>query len=336
MENKQIQISSYIVMAIILLAAFNLHLMSAIIAGSVVFILVKKLYQKISPKMQSEKAKKLTLFIVVTSVVLLMSGIVLSVAYGIKSNQGGTQNLTDQAFKVLQETKQYLPQSMLSYIPEDVIALKEKALFVLNKQKPEIFAVTTHSLKVVAHSIIGIIIGAVIAFSFLGFKKQEHEMKPFAEALFMRVARFIDVFERVIFAQGKISAINTSLTFVYLIIILPFFNIHIPYAKTLVILTFMVGLIPVLGNLISNSFIILMSLSVSFQASLASLALLVIIHKLEYYINAKIVGSKIKTAIWELLIAMVVMETLFGLIGVAIAPIIYGYIKEELRHAELI
>ena len=161
-------------------------------------------------------------------------------------------------------------------------------------------------------------------------------MKPFAEALFMRVARFIDVFERVIFAQGKISAINTSLTFVYLIIILPFFNIHIPYAKTLVILTFMVGLIPVLGNLISNSFIILMSLSVSFQASLASLALLVIIHKLEYYINAKIVGSKIKTAIWELLIAMVVMETLFGLIGVAIAPIIYGYIKEELRHAELI
>ena len=33
---------------------------------------------------------------------------------------------------------------------------------------------------------------------------------------------------------------------------------------------------------------------------------------------------------------MIIMETLFGLLGVAIAPVIYGYIKEELKKKELI
>ena len=79
-----------------------------------------------------------------------------------------------------------------------------------------------------------------------------------------------------------------------------------------------------------------MSVTLSFKVAIGSLAFLVIIHKLEYYINAKIVGSKIKTSIWELLIAMIVMETLFGLLGVAIAPVIHGYIKEELKLKELI
>lgn len=79
-----------------------------------------------------------------------------------------------------------------------------------------------------------------------------------------------------------------------------------------------------------------MSLTLSFKVAIGSLLFLVIIHKLEYYINAKIVGnSKIKTSIW-VLIAMVIMETLFGLIKVAIAPIIYGYIKEELKKLELV
>jgi predicted PurR-regulated permease PerM len=66
------------------------------------------------------------------------------------------------------------------------------------------------------------------------------------------------------------------------------------------------------------------------------LGFLIVIHKLEYYVNAKIVGHEIKTSIWEMLIIMVLMETIFGLIGVAVAPIIYGYIKEELEQKGLI
>lgn len=336
MNNKQVEISSYIFMAVFIVSAFLLHLMSTVIAGTVVFLLIKKLYNKLNPELKNKNAQKITLGIVVGIVVLLTTGIVFFATYAMKSSHGSTQHITEQAFTVLQETKQYLPQSMLSYIPDDVIELKEKIISVFNEQKPHIFEVTTNSLKMFAHSLLGILLGAVIAFSFLGFEKQKHEMKPLAEAVYNRVSIFANVFERVIFAQGKISAINTTLTAIYLLIVLPIFGIHIPYSKTLIILTFCIGLIPVLGNLVSNTFIILMSLTLSFKVAISSLVFLVLIHKLEYYINAKIVGSKIKTAIWELLIAMVVMETLFGLMGVAIAPIIYGYIKEELKRLNLV
>ena len=336
MKSNKIELTSYIIMAIFLISAFSLHLMSSVIAGTVVFLLIKKLYNKLSPKLKNDHAKKLTLSIVIVTVVLLMTGIVLGISYGIKSNQSNTQHLAEQAFNVIQESKAYIPQSLLSYIPEDVIDLKEKVVDVIQEQKPHIFEVTTTSLKILAHTILGILLGAVIAFSFLGFDKEKTEMKPLASAFYDRITTFANVFERVIFAQGKISAINATLTAIYLLIILPIFSIHIPYAKTLVLLTFLVGLIPVLGNLISNTFIVLMSLTLSFKVAIGSLAFLVIIHKLEYYINAKIVGSKIPTSIWELLIAMIVMETLFGLLGVAIAPVIYGYIKEELKKKELI
>lgn len=336
MKSNKIELTSYIIMAIFLISAFSLHLMSSVIAGTVVFLLIKKLYNKLSPKLKNDHAKKLTLSIVIVTVVLLMTGIVLGISYGIKSNQSNTQHLAEQAFNVIQESKAYIPQSLLSYIPEDVIDLKEKVVDVIHEQKPHIFEVTTTSLKILAHTILGILLGAVIAFSFLGFDKEKTEMKPLASAFYDRITTFANVFERVIFAQGKISAINATLTAIYLLIILPIFSIHIPYAKTLVLLTFLVGLIPVLGNLISNTFIVLMSLTLSFKVAIGSLAFLVIIHKLEYYINAKIVGSKIQTSIWELLIAMIVMETLFGLLGVAIAPVIYGYIKEELKKKELI
>jgi predicted PurR-regulated permease PerM len=56
----------------------------------------------------------------------------------------------------------------------------------------------------------------------------------------------------------------------------------------------------------------------------------VVIHKLEYFLNATIVGSRIHARAWELLVAMLVMEAAFGLAGLIAAPIYYAYVKNEL------
>jgi predicted PurR-regulated permease PerM len=69
---------------------------------------------------------------------------------------------------------------------------------------------------------------------------------------------------------------------------------------------------------------------------LASLAYLVVIHKLEYFLNARIVGGRISARSWELLIAMLTMEAAFGMGGLVAAPIYYAYLKNELRAAKLI
>ena len=104
----------------------------------------------------------------------------------------------------------------------------------------------------------------------------------------------------------------------------------------MIVLTFVVGLVPILGNLISNTVIVIISLSHSFHVAAASLGFLVVIHKLEYFVNARIIGGQIKARAWELLIAMLVMEAAFGVQGVIAAPIFYAYVKKELSDRKLI
>jgi predicted PurR-regulated permease PerM len=98
----------------------------------------------------------------------------------------------------------------------------------------------------------------------------------------------------------------------------------------------MAGLIPVVGNLISNTVIVIVSLSASFIAAVGSLLFLVLIHKLEYFVNARIIGTQIRARAWELLLAMLVMEAAFGIAGVIAAPIFYAYLKDELTARRLI
>ncbi|MER9120562.1 hypothetical protein NKH93_33945, partial [Mesorhizobium sp. M0954] len=63
---------------------------------------------------------------------------------------------------------------------------------------------------------------------------------------------------------------------------------------------------------------------------------LIVIHKLEYFVNAKIIGSRINARAWELLLAMLFMEAWFGMPGLVAAPIYYAYLKAELTMRGLI
>ncbi len=102
------------------------------------------------------------------------------------------------------------------------------------------------------------------------------------------------------------------------------------------VLTFLFGLLPVIGNLISNTLVFASALSISLGVALGALLYLVIIHKFEYFLNARIVGGRINASSWEILIAMLVFEAAFGLIGVVAAPIYYAYLKSELKQAGLV
>jgi predicted PurR-regulated permease PerM len=182
------------------------------------------------------------------------------------------------------------------------------------------------------HVLLGMIIGAMIAVT----AERHAQRLPLARAFATRAARFSDAFRRIVFAQIKISTINAAFTALYLLVALPVFHQRLPLSKTLVLITFIVGLLPVVGNLISNTLIVAISLSVSLPTAVASLGFLIAIHKLEYFLNARIVGGQIEARAWELLLAMLVMEAAFGVPGLIAAPIFYAYIKRELISLRLI
>ena len=187
--------------------------------------------------------------------------------------------------------------------------------------------------RALVHVLIGMIIGALIA---LDAARPDGKGRPLAVALTGRANRLGEAFRRVVFAQIRISALNTTLTAIYVAVILPSFGVQLPFTKTIIAITFVVGLMPVIGNLISNSVIVVVSLSASLSVAIASLAFLVVIHKLEYFVNARIVGSRIHARAWELLIAMLVMEAAFGISGLIAAPIYYAYLKHELGDRALV
>src|SRR5206468_692236 len=138
-----------------------------------------------------------------------------------------------------------------------------------------------------------------------------------------RVVNLHAAFRQIVFAQVRIAALNAFFTGLFLFIALPLAGVHLPLAKTMVMITFVAGLLPVIGNLISNTVIVVVGLSHSLHTAIAALLFLIAIHKLEYFLNAKIIGGHINARAWELLSAMLVLEAVFGVPGVIAAPVFY-------------
>ncbi len=144
-----------------------------------------------------------------------------------------------------------------------------------------------------------------------------------AEEIASRFKTFYKSFGTVMGAQIIISGINTFFTALFII------ATGLPYASLLVVVTFLCGLLPILGNILSNTIIISVALTLSPGKAAAALIFLVVIHKMEYFLNSQIIGSRIKNPMWMTLLALVLGEALMGIPGMILAPVILHYIKTE-------
>ena len=334
MENRlsKIQPISYLIMFAFVLATLMLNLVAAVFIGMLIYLFTKHLGVALTKRLPEPKAKLLagliTLITVITAVILF--SMFLSKTLGSQENLSG---LASKIVSIITDLREKLPPILVSYIPDSFLEFKESLIHFLTKHSKELSKVGGEGLHTIAHILIAIAIAVMVAMNCFVPKLQA---KPLTAALRERLTLLSKAFENVVFAQAKISAINTALTAIFLFIILPLAGVHLPYSKTLVLITFIAGLLPVVGNLISNTMISLVALGVSFKVAIGALVFLVLIHKLEYFINARIVGSRINAKAWELLLAMLIMESIFGAGGLLVAPIIYAYIKAELKQADLI
>jgi predicted PurR-regulated permease PerM len=348
-HNYNLKKTSYILMTGSILFLFYFHLMGALLGGLAVFVVVNQLHDFIGTKVHSKWAHKVTMLAVTILTVLILGGIGAALYSGVTAANSTNAAITAD---FLQQIRSFVPAGLVNYIPEDLLILKDHALEFLKSHFSNVFSFTTHSMHALFIVLFGMLIGAIVAFSFLkdvetpkivesaentdNVEEAVQTVGPLTKELMDRIGLFTSVFQKVAFAQVKISAINTVLTGIYLLVILPFVGVHIPYVKTLVLLTFVFGLLPSIGNILSNILIVVLGLMVSVEVAVVSLLFALGIHKLEYFINAKIVGSELKISIWEMLIVILVFLTVFGVIGSIFSPVIYGYLKEELKRNKLI
>jgi predicted PurR-regulated permease PerM len=327
-----VEIGSYVVMLFGMWAVIELNLLGCLLAGLLVFQLVHTIAPRIERHMSSKRARWLAVVILSTVIVGALTGLTLGIISHFENDVPSVQALLDQAMQLIDQARGRIPQFVANYLPVDTEQMKAKAAELMHTHANMLQQSGTTVARGFTHVLLGMIIGAIIA---IGAQKHTQRL-PLSTAFVTRVTRFADAFRRIVFAQVKISALNTVFTAIFLLVILPIFHDRLPLSKTLVLVTFIVGLLPVIGNLISNTIIVAVALSVSFPAAIMSLVFLILIHKLEYFLNARIVGGQIEARAWELLIAMLVMEAAFGIAGVIAAPIFYAYIKRELIYLRLV
>ncbi len=145
----------------------------------------------------------------------------------------------------------------------------------------------------------------------------------YCDEIAQRFASFYHSFSTVMGAQIAISAINTLLTAVFVL------ATGMPHPIIIIGVTFSCGLLPVIGNLVSNTIITIIGFTVSPQMALVALLFLVIIHKLEYFLNSRIIGSRIRNPVWLMLLGLIVGERIMGLCGMILAPVLLYYLKVE-------
>ena len=333
MPAHRIQHVSWLIAVMALILVLQLHLLPALLAGLLVYELVHLMAPLLESRLSSLRAKQAAVtFLAAIVVGLAVLGAGLAIAF-VRSDAGSLGALARKMAEILENSRHSMPEWLVGALPDSVQGIRTAIVEWLREHAGQVQTIGKEAGRALAHVLVGLVIGAMLALREVGAGKTA---LPLAAALTERARHLAEAFRRIVFAQVRISAINTLLTAFYLAVVLPLLGIHLPLTKTMIVITFIVGLLPVIGNLISNAAIVIVSLAHSPHVAMASLGLLVVMHKFEYFLNARIVGARISAQSWELLLAMLVMEALFGLPGVVAAPVYYAWLKQELIDAGLV
>jgi predicted PurR-regulated permease PerM len=267
---------------------------------------------------------------VITVLLLAVISIALFEGVGVllSASNGGLAKLLQLLADTLDSIRGMAPEWMVAQLPDSAANLQQALSGWLRSHAGQMQHWGREALHIVFHLLVGLAVGMLAATS----------MRVRAQAILPRLAQdrweqLVLAFTDIIAAQLRIALVNTALTGVYLLAILPLLGYQVPLARTLVAFTFFAGLLPIIGNLLSNAAIILASLTVSPWLGIGSLAFLVAIHKLEYFLNAHFVGSRVSMPPYALLVSMLLLEAAFGAGGLVAAPIYCAWLTRELREA---
>jgi predicted PurR-regulated permease PerM len=325
------RLRSIVIAAAALLAVLWLHLLSAMFAGLTGYVLYRRVRTFTGPVDGTWPQRAMRWLIVSGAVVLI--ALALLAAFELLFKSGGLGRLMQLVADTLDQLRATAPEWVVSRLPESADAVQHAVSRWLREHARDVQRWGGEALKVLVHILIGLAIGLMAAAS----RHPEHlPRRPLIVLAQARMLQLANAFGDVFSAQLRISLINAVLTGIYLLVLLPALGYRVPLAPTLVGFTFFGSLIPIIGNLLSNTAITIAALTVSVWLGIASLGFLVVIHKLEYFLNARIVGGRTNVPTYAMLAAMLLLESAFGIAGLVAAPIYAAWLTRELRDGDWI
>jgi predicted PurR-regulated permease PerM len=334
------ELASWILLGSALLFVLMRELVPGLVAGIVLYLVLNYFSRTIEGRLSRGAARLLALIIVALIAGGAVTAAIAFIVAFARGHAGNLPALLQKMAEIIASTRLLLSKlgpigNAIPDITGDAEDLQQVIVKWLKENAELIKSAGGTFGRAVIHIVMGSLL-AVMVFFRHRIASRERRSGPLAHHLSSKLILFTDAFNKIVTAQVKISAVNTTLTALYLWVVLPLAGKALPLSLTIVLVTFLCGLIPILGNLISNAVIVVVSLGVSFPTAIASLVFLILIHKLEYVINSRIVGGHTDSQGWEILMAILIGETSFGISGVVMAPIIYAFVKRELRDRGLV
>jgi predicted PurR-regulated permease PerM len=266
---------------------------------------------------------------------ILVSGLTYGLGHFVKQTVRALPEIADKAIPLVIEWGQ---QHQIEVPFTDYDSLKDVAFDTVRGEVRYLGSVARFARGATTQFLF-LLVGCVVAISIFINPRLELDREKYAvhnnlyslccDQIAKRFAALYESFATVIGAQIVISAINTVITAIFVLVV------GLPYGVVVIGMTFLCGLIPVIGNLISNTIIVGIGFTVSPKMALTALVFLVVVHKLEYFLNSKIIGRRIRNPLWLTLLALVLGEKLIGLPGMILAPVVLNYIRVEASRIEV-
>jgi len=143
----------------------------------------------------------------------------------------------------------------------------------------------------------------------------------------MRLRIFYVYFRRVMGGQVIIAFINTLISSIVI------FGLELRHPFLMLFVVFFCGLFPVVGNLMSNSVLTINAfVATGIWGTVICLILLIGIHKLEYFLNSRIIGGIVHLPMAISLGALIFCEVLLGIPGLILAIPLVLFVRHEFEH----
>ena len=310
-----------------LLLVLHLHLLPALFAGIGGFVLYRSVRERVRSHLDSARAPWITYLLL--AVVLAAIGFALFEAFELllSASSGGLAKLLRLLADTLDTIRTTAPEWIATKLPDSAAALQEAVSGWLRSHAAQVQQWGRDALRVLLYVLLGLAIGILAGAA----APRPEPSAPLLRLAQQRLLQLALAFRDIVAAQLRIALVNMLVTAAYLLVILPLFGYKVPMAHTLVAFTFFASLLPIVGNLLSNAAIVLAALTVSPWLGGISLAFLVVVHKLEYFLNAHFVGSRTQIPAYALLASMLVLEAGFGAAGLVAAPVYCAWLTRELR-----
>lgn len=262
-------------------------------------------------------------------VFLIFYGFILFVRESVKTLPGVAETAIPKIIETTQKYNLELPFT-------DMEGLKTLAVKSIHEE----LAGLARFANFATHEFVFLIIGLVVAISIflnplMDLKTGTYEIphnlySRLCNALSARFQLLFQSFSVVMGAQLVISAINTFFTSIFVL------GFQLPYAHLIIGVTFLCGLLPIIGNIISNTIIFIIAATISLPKAAFALLFLIVLHKMEYFLNSKIIGGRIQNPMWLTLLSLLVGEQVMGIAGMILAPVLLNYLKLECSQVPVI